>query len=108
MYRYVEKELTIEEKRRFAVISIVDCGRFEDAKYHLLSQYYVRTQLLFIFPTKTDRKREIEKRRIMKFDENKDNFESYWERKTRKMPQPMRAKLSEKVELIKRNSEGLI
>ena len=93
MYRYVEKELTIEEKRRFGVISIVDCGRFEDINYNFVSQYYVRTQLLFIFPTKTDRKREIEKRRIMKFDENKDNLESFWDRKIRKMPEPMKARL---------------
>ena len=93
MYDCVKDELTIEERRRFAVISIADCGRFEGIKYHLLSQYYVRTQLLILFPTETYRKSEIEKRIIMKFDENKDNFEFYWERKIRKMPEPMKARL---------------
>ena len=93
MYGYMKDVLTIAEKRRFAVISIVDCGRFEDIKYHLLSQYYVRKQLLFIFPPKTNRKREIVKKTIIKLDENKDNLESFLDKKTRNMPEPIRAAL---------------
>ena len=75
MYGCVKDELTIGERRRFGVISIAECGRFEDIEQRIFSQYYARKQLFFIFPTKTDRRREIEKKTIMKFDENKDKFE---------------------------------
>ena len=105
MYGWVRDELTIEEIRRFGVISIADCGRFEDIKQHLTSQYYVRAQCLFIFPVKKYRRREIEKRRIMKLNENKDNLESFWNNKTRNMPEHIRATFLKKVRLIIRNSE---
>ena len=87
----MKDELTIHEKRRFAVSSIFDCGRFEDIKDHLLSQYEVRRQLLFILPAQTNRKRRIEKRRLMKLNPNKVDLESFWNKRLRKMPEPMRA-----------------
>ena len=41
----------------------------------------------------------------MKLDENKDNFESFWNKKTKNMPEPIRAAFLKKMRLIVKNSE---
>ena len=104
MYGYMKDELTIGEKRRFGVISISDCGRFEDIEQNLIAQYYVRKQLLFIFPTQKNRKTEIEKKRILKLDENKNHLKYFWEKKTRNMQENIRASFFKNVDLIIRNT----